>query len=69
MTHTGVGPTQVYGLLTALNIPAISTRTLQCRHNETGIAIEKVAEDTIQDALGDKIQATLQYDFFSFSIC
>ena len=44
MTHTGVGPTQVIGLLTALNIPAISTRTLQGRQNETGMAFEKVAE-------------------------
>ena len=64
MTHTGVGPTQVIGLLTALNIPAISTRTLQGRQNETGMAIEKVAEETIQDVLGDEIQATLQYEFF-----
>ena len=64
MTHTGVGPTQVNGLLTALNIPAISTRTLQCRQNETGMAIEKMAEETIQDVLGDEIQATLQYEFF-----
>ena len=44
MTHTDVGPTQVNRLLTALNIPAISTRTLQCRQNETGMALEKVAE-------------------------
>ena len=41
MTHTDVGPTQVIRLLTALNIPAISTRTLQCRQNETGMAFEK----------------------------
>jgi hypothetical protein len=60
MMHTGVGPTQVNGLLTAINIPAISTRTLQCRQNETGVAVEKVAEETIHDVLDDEILETLE---------
>nr|XP_034322437.1 uncharacterized protein LOC109617730 [Crassostrea gigas] len=60
MIHTGIGPAQINGLLTTLNIPAISSKTIQKRQMETGSAIEKVAEDTIQNVLQDEIQATAE---------
>lgn len=60
MIHTGIGPAQINGLLTTLNIPAISSKTIQKRQMETGSAIEKVAEDTIQNVLQDEIHATAE---------
>lgn len=61
MIHTGIGPAQINGLLTTLNIPAISSRTIQKRQMETGPAIQQVADDTIQKVLQDEIQATAEY--------
>ncbi|XP_061195042.1 uncharacterized protein LOC133203237 [Saccostrea echinata] len=60
MIHAGIGPAQVNDLLTSINIPAISTKTIQNRQTETGLAIEKVAEDTIQQVLQDEILATVE---------
>ena len=62
MIHTGIGPAQVNGLLTALNIPPVSTRTLQARQNETGLAVESVAEESMQECLEEEIQETVRYD-------
>ena len=63
MIHTGIGPAQVNGLLTALNIPPVSTRTQQVRQNETGLAFESVAEESMQECLEQEIQETVKYDF------
>ncbi|XP_061187273.1 uncharacterized protein LOC133195447 [Saccostrea echinata] len=60
MIHAGIGPAQVNDLLTSINIPALSTKTIQNRQTETGLAIEKVAEDTIQQVLQDEILATVE---------
>nr|XP_022290026.1 uncharacterized protein LOC111101728 [Crassostrea virginica] len=60
MIHTGIGPAQVNGLLTALNIPPVSTRTLQARQNETGLAVESVAEESMQECLEEEIQETVR---------
>ena len=62
MIHTGIGPAQVNGLLTALNIPPVSTRTLQARQIETGLAVESVGEESMQECLEEEIQETVKYD-------
>ncbi|XP_061171002.1 uncharacterized protein LOC133180520 [Saccostrea echinata] len=62
MVHTGMGPSQVNALLTSLNIPPISSRTLQNRQNETGTVMEKTAVETTRSSLHDEIQATLEYE-------
>lgn len=59
--HSGIGPSQVNALLSSLNIPTISTQTLQNRQNEMGTVMEKVAEDTKRSSLHEEIQATLEY--------
>lgn len=61
MMHSGIGPSQVNSLLSSLNIPTISTRTLQNRQNESGKVVEKIAEDTTRSSLHDEIQASLEY--------
>lgn len=60
MMHSGIGPSQVNALLSSLNIPTVSTRTLQNRQNELGTVMEKVAEDTKRSSLHEEIQATLE---------
>lgn len=61
MMHSGKGPSQMNALLSSLNIPTVSTRTLQNRQNELGTVMEKVAEDTKRSSLHEEIQATLEY--------
>lgn len=61
MMHSGIGPSQVNALLSPLNIPTVSSRTLQNRQNELGTVIEKDAEDTKRSSLHEDIQATLAY--------
>lgn len=61
MMHSGIGPSQVNSLLSSLNIPTISTRTLQNRQNESGKVVEKITEDTTRSSLHDEIQASLEY--------
>lgn len=61
MMHLGIGPSQVNTLSSPLNIPTVSTRTLQNRQNELGTVMEKVAEDTKRSSLQEEIQATLEY--------
>ena len=60
--HVNFGPAHVNGLLTALNIPPVSTRTLQARQNETGLAVESVAEESMKECLEEEIQETVKYD-------
>lgn len=55
MMHSGIRPSQVNALKTSLNIPTISTRTLQNRQNETGTVMEKVAEENTRISLHDEI--------------
>lgn len=61
MMHSGIGPSQVNSLLSSLNIPTISTRTLQNRQNESGKVVEKIAEDTTRSSLHGEIRASLEY--------
>ncbi|XP_062581421.1 uncharacterized protein LOC134243205 isoform X2 [Saccostrea cucullata] len=59
MVHTGIGPYQVNTLLTSLNIPSVSSWTLQNRQHETGPVLEKTAVESTRSSLHDEIQATV----------
>lgn len=61
MMHSVIGPSQVNAHLSPLNIPTVSTRTLQNRQNELGTVMEKVPEDTKRSSLHEEIQATSEY--------
>lgn len=56
--HTGVGYTQINGILAELNIPPISKTLLYTRQEEVGQAIESVASSSINDALQEEVEAT-----------
>nr|XP_034316705.1 uncharacterized protein LOC117686129 [Crassostrea gigas] len=56
--HTGVGYTQINGILAELNIPPISKTLLYTRQEEVGQATESVASSSINDALQEEVEAT-----------
>uniref|UniRef100_K1P9C4 Mutator-like transposase domain-containing protein n=1 Tax=Magallana gigas TaxID=29159 RepID=K1P9C4_MAGGI len=56
--HTGVGYTQINGILAELNIPPISKTLLYTRQEEVGQATESVASSSINDALQEELEAT-----------
>ncbi len=51
MLHAGIGPTHVNALLTCMNVPAVSDKTLKAREREIGPVIEKVAKSLCLEAL------------------
>lgn len=59
--HTGVGYTQINGILAELNIPPISKTLLYTRQEEVGQATESVASSSINDALQEEVEATTKY--------
>ena len=54
-----VKPMQLNNLLTTMNLPSITKRTLKAREREIGNAIEKVTGKSVKHALEKEIQATI----------
>ena len=50
MIHAGLGQTHVNAFLYAVNIPPMSTSAYQNRTEEVGVAIEKVAKTSFNEA-------------------
>lgn len=51
MLDAGIGATHVNLVLTSLNIPAVSEKTLKSREREIGPAIEQVAKTSCNESL------------------
>ena len=51
MLHAGIGPTHVNALLTSMNIPPVSSGTLERRQAEAGPVVEEVAKESCRQVL------------------
>ena len=47
MLHSGIGPTKLMDLLSVMNIPPPSTKTIKKRERDVGPVIESVAKKTV----------------------
>ncbi len=60
MLHIGTGETGLNNLLAVLNLNCINTHTLKRSEDEVGEAIEKLTEQSINNALDMEYEATLR---------
>ena len=56
MYHIGIGPTQLSNFLTAINLPCVSTKTIQRRCEEVGSRLEELAITSTDNALSMEIE-------------
>ena len=57
--HIGIGPTQLNNFLTALNLPYVSKTLLKKGYEETGPALNRVAQRSIDRALQEEAVLTI----------
>lgn len=60
MIDAGIGPSQLNSLLTALDIPAISFKTLKNSENDVRTAITNIADESCEQALLLEKQLTIE---------
>ena len=58
MLHVGIGEAQMSSLMSAMNIPSLSTKSLKRRVNEAGLGMEKVAKISCEMAIKQEKDAT-----------
>lgn len=58
MLHAGLGETQINSVLAAMNVPPVSHSMLDQRQREAGLAVENVAEQSINESLQKEVEAT-----------
>jgi hypothetical protein len=55
MIDAGLGEKHVNGLLSALNIPTVTPRTIKCRERELVPHLSEMAEETCRKSLEEEI--------------
>lgn len=58
MLNTGIGETHLNNLLSVLNVPGISKKTLKKREREVGKNVEAIAKECCEEALQEEIKKT-----------
>ena len=56
MINSGLGVTHVNALLSSMNIPTISPRSLKRREREVGKHLEKLAEESCSEVLHEEME-------------
>lgn len=66
IVYGGIGETGLSTILSALNIPSISSQVLKRHVRKVGIAIEEVAKSSCLDALKVEKALTIAHDKYFF---
>lgn len=54
MIHTGMNTSQVNNFLAAINIPPVSEKVITNRMKESGLSVEEIAKESMQEAISEE---------------
>lgn len=61
MIHTAMNTSQVNNSLAAINIPPVSEKVITNRMKESGLSVEEIAKESMQEAISEERLLTHEY--------